>query len=178
MTLVSPGGFGGDIAFFLKLFSLPLLGLTTWLPRPKGAGRAVLESCFHDRRRIPAHLYVENERYDRCYPETLRVMRAVATLRGVRPELRAAWLARVGAHQGPVLVVWGRDDGIVPASDLIALRESYPQAETVTIPDAGHLVMPEQPEAFASTLLPFLDRAERDRGGAPTMGSGVADQER
>ncbi|HEX9496434.1 MAG TPA: alpha/beta fold hydrolase [Candidatus Limnocylindria bacterium] len=178
VTLVSPGGFGRDIALFLRLFSLPLLGLTTWLPRPKSMGRAVLESCFHDPARIPTHLYAENERYDRTYPETLRVMRAVATLRGVRPELRAAWLARAGAYRGPVLVVWGREDGIVPASDLVALRESYPAAETVTIPEAGHLVMPEQPAAFAAAFIPFLDRAERDDGGARTMVSGVAHQER
>jgi pimeloyl-ACP methyl ester carboxylesterase len=178
LTLVAPGGFGTNIAFMLRVFSLPILALTTWLPRPRSAGRAVLRSCFHDPSRIPAHLYAEGERFDRTYPETLRVMRAVATLQGVRAQLREEWLPRAGEYRGPVLVVWGKEDGIVPASHIGALRASYPDAELRLIEDAGHLVMPEQPERFAAALLPFLDRAERDGGGARTIVSGVAHQER
>ena len=176
MTLVAPGGFGLDIALFLRLFSLPFLGLTTWLPRPKSAARAVLRSCFHDTSRIPEHLYAEGERFDRSYPETLRVMRATATMRGVRPALREAWLARAAEYAGPVLVVWGREDGIVPASDMKTLRESYPDAELRTIESAGHLVMPEQPDAFAAVLLPFLDKVDTvDR--TDKVEGGVAHQE-
>jgi len=178
MTLVAPGGFGPDIALFLRIFSLPILRVTTWLPRPASAGRKVLESCFHDRSRIPAHLYAESARYDRTYPETLRVMRAVATFRGVRPSLREAWLARAGEYRGPVQVVWGRQDGVIPASHVQALRDAYPGAPIELIDQAGHLVMVEQPDAFAATLLPFLDRVERGPAAARTMVSGVAHQER
>ena len=178
LTLVAPGGFGPEIALFLRIFSLPFLGLTTWLPRPASAGRAVLESCFFDRSRIPAHLYEEGVRYDATYPETLRVMRAVATIRGVRRSLREAWLSRAGEYTGPALVVWGRQDGIIPSSHLEALHRTYPNAELRVIEDAGHLVMPEQPDAFAAALIPFLDAAERADGGARTMTSGVAHQER
>ena len=183
LTLVAPGGFGPDVALFLRLFSLPFLGLMTWLPRPRSAARAVLRSCFYDVSRIPDHLYAEGERFDRSYPETLRVMRAVATLRGVRPALRDAWLPRAAEYTGPALVVWGREDGVVPAAHMQALRESYPNAELVTIGSAGHLVMPEQPDAFAAALIPFLDRAERAAGSssgaaALSMAGGVAYQER
>jgi pyruvate dehydrogenase E2 component (dihydrolipoamide acetyltransferase) len=178
LTLVAPGGFGPEIALLFRLLALPFLHVTTWLPRPASAGRAVLESCFHDRAKIPAHLYEENARYDRTYAETLRVMRGVATFRGVRPALRNPWLERAGAYRGPVLVVWGRQDGIIPATHVGELRRAYPDAELRVIEDAGHLVMPEQPEAFAAALLPFLERAERGSAGARTMGSGVAHQER
>lgn len=178
MTLVAPGGFGPDIALFLRIFSLPFLGVTTWLPRPASAGRAVLESCFYDRTKIPAHLYAESARYDRTYPETLRVMRAVATFRGVRRSLRESWLARAGEYDGPALVVWGRQDGVIPASHVTALQETYPNAELRVIENAGHLVMPEQPDAFAAELLPFLARAEREPAPARTIDPGVAYQER
>ena len=187
LTLVAPGGFGPEIALVLRILSLPFLALTTWLPRPAGAGRAVLESCFHDRSRIPAHLYAESVRYDPSYPETLRVMRAVATLRGVRRSLREAWLARAGEYAGPVLVVWGREDGIIPAAHVAALRRAYPHAELRVIEGAGHLVMPEQPDACADALLVFLadternDAVSRARPGsanARTITSGVAHQER
>ncbi|MEP7003646.1 MAG: alpha/beta fold hydrolase [Chloroflexota bacterium] len=176
LTLVAPGGFGQDIALVLRLFTLPFLGLLTWLPRPSSAARAVLESCFHDPSRIPPHLYAEGARFDRTYPETLRVMRAVATVRGVRRSVREAWLARAGEYTGPVLGIWGQEDGIVPASHLAAIRDSYPGAELHTIASAGHLVMPEQPDAFAAVLVRFFDHTERP--GAHSIGTGVADQER
>lgn len=176
LTLVAPGGVGPELPLLLRLLSLPILGLMAWLPRPSGAGRAVLESCFHDRSRVPAHLYAENARYRSTYPETLRVMRAVATVRGVRRSLREPWLARASSLAIPALVVWGRDDGIMPASDLAVLRRTFPAAEVHAIESAGHLVMCERPDAFASALMPFIERT--GPVGARTMVTGVAHQER
>ena len=90
---------------------------------------------------------------------------------------------RAGEYTGPTLVVWGREDGVVPAAHVGALRQSYPHAEVRTIESAGHLVMPEQPDAFAAALIPFLDRAERSdpasrAATASSMAAGVAHQER
>ncbi|HVR88688.1 MAG TPA: alpha/beta fold hydrolase [Candidatus Limnocylindria bacterium] len=173
LTLVAPGGLGAEIALFLRALSIPVLALTARLPRPKRWGKAVLRSCFHDPSRVPAHLYAEGERYDRTYPETLRVMRHVATLRGVRPALRRDWIGRAGAYGGPVLVIWGRDDAIVPAAHAAAIRGLFPDVEVRVIDDAGHLVMSERPDAFAAALLPFLDEPV-----ARTMADGVRHQER
>lgn len=176
LTLVAPAGFGPDIARSLRLLALPGADRLAGLAQPAFLGRAMLESCFHDRARIPAHLYAEERRFAATAPELARVLRAVATRRGVRPELRAAWLARAAEHRGPVLVVWGEADGVVPAAHRSALRASYPAAEVVVIPAAGHLVMAERPAAFAAALLPFLARSEA--AAARTMGSGVAHHER
>ena len=178
VTLVAPGGLGSDIPLLLRWLSLPVLGVMSRLPRPAFLARAVLESCFLDRSRVPEHLYAEGARYDRTYPETLRVMRAVATVRGVRRSVREAWLGRAAEYRGPALVVWGRQDGILPAAHVDALRAVYPGAELAMIDGAGHLVMAEQPDAFAAALLPFLDRSERAGADARTMVLGVADQER
>ena len=118
----------------LSLFlSLPLLGLTAWLPRPRSAARAVLRSCFHDASRIPAHLYAEGERFDRSYAETLRVMRSVATLRGVRPALREAWLRRAREYTGPALIVWGQHE---VASGLAAVINGTTPFFTVLVANA------------------------------------------
>lgn len=177
LTLVAPGGLGAEPAPFLRLLTLPGVDRLARLPRPARLGRAVLESCFHDRRRVPAHLYAEERRFAASAPETARVLRAVATLRGVRPELRRAWLERARGHAGPVLVVWGREDGILPIAQVGAVRATFPDAAVVTVPAAGHLVMAERPEAFASALLPFLARAERAAAAARTMEPGVAHQQ-
>jgi pimeloyl-ACP methyl ester carboxylesterase len=178
LVLVAPGGLGSDIAPFLRLWSLPGLDLVMRVPRPRFIRHAVLRSCFADPARIPAHLLKELDRYDGTDAETMRVMRQVATLRGVRSDLRYAWMARAGRFTGPVLVVWGAADNVIPASQATALAAVFADHELAVIPDAGHLVMAEQPDAFAAALLPFLDRVERADPAARTMVSGVAHQER
>jgi len=178
LVLVAPGGLGNDIAPFLRLWSLPGLDLVMRAPRPSFIRRAVLRSCFADPTRIPAHLYAGLDRYGDTDAETMRVMRQVATVRGLRADLRHAWIARAGRFTGPVLIVWGAADNVIPASQASALGSVFADHELAVIPDAGHLVMVEQPEAFAAALLPFLDAAEREDGGARTMASGVAHQKR
>jgi pyruvate dehydrogenase E2 component (dihydrolipoamide acetyltransferase) len=178
LVLAAPGGLGSDIAPFLRLWSLPGLDLLMRLRRPRFIRHAVLRSCFADPARIPAHLFTELDRYDGTDPETMRVMRQVATLRGVRDELRLSWMARAGRFTGPVLVIWGSADIVISPSQADALGSVFTDHELAVIPDAGHLVMAEQPDAFADALLPFLDRAEREDTGARTMALGVAYHER
>jgi 2-hydroxy-6-oxonona-2,4-dienedioate hydrolase len=59
----------------------------------------------------------------------------------------------------PVRAIWGAGDSTaLPSIDAryAALREGHPELITHTIPDAGHWVMYEQPEAYASALLAML----------------------
>ncbi len=57
----------------------------------------------------------------------------------------------------PTLIVWGGDDRVIPK----AYAEKFAEAisgptEIVEIPNAGHLVDLDQPEALANEVLTFL----------------------
>jgi pimeloyl-ACP methyl ester carboxylesterase len=54
------------------------------------------------------------------------------------------------------LVVVGDDDFIAGPACAEAMLRELPDAELVTIPDAGHFVYAEQPEAFRAALTDFL----------------------
>lgn len=56
----------------------------------------------------------------------------------------------------PTLVVVGQDDQLTPVSEAQALVDAIPGARLAVVPDAGHLVNIEQPEAFNALLLDFL----------------------
>lgn len=57
----------------------------------------------------------------------------------------------------PVSVVWGADDSLVPPSYRELWRHSLAQhRETVVVPDAGHLVEWDQPEAVAAVAAELL----------------------
>jgi pimeloyl-ACP methyl ester carboxylesterase len=58
----------------------------------------------------------------------------------------------------PVIVICGQDDKMTPPAMNQALVDFIPQAELVTIPSAGHMVMLEKPAEVAATVRAFLDR--------------------
>jgi pimeloyl-ACP methyl ester carboxylesterase len=161
LTLVAGGGLGSEVAFFLRLCTLPGMALFARVfGRPEQA-RNVLRTCFYDSRRIPETLYEEAERYG--YPsfgEFVSALRSGVTIGGVKPSVRDYWVAQAPRYQGPVLVIWGRQDAVLPVAAAADAREVMPQAQIQLIDDCGHLPMIERPDQFLGALLPFLDRAE------------------
>jgi pimeloyl-ACP methyl ester carboxylesterase len=56
----------------------------------------------------------------------------------------------------PTLVVWGREDKIVPVACGEQYRRAIPNATLTVLERCGHLIPIEQPEAFAKLVLDFL----------------------
>ncbi len=64
-----------------------------------------------------------------------------------------------GAVTAPTLLVWGEQDRSIPLSAAERFqRELFPDAALEVIPDAAHCPFDERPEAFASVLLPWMER--------------------
>jgi pimeloyl-ACP methyl ester carboxylesterase len=85
---------------------------------------------------------------------------------GTRRAALEAIRTNVGSAEGllpritaPTLVVWGKEDGLLPPSEGLALSEAIAGARFVTIPDAGHLPQEETPENFSRTVAGFLREA-------------------
>ena len=58
----------------------------------------------------------------------------------------------------PTMVLHGELDALVPPENGRILAERIPGAELVTVPDANHVLMTDQPELVAKALLDWLDR--------------------
>jgi pimeloyl-ACP methyl ester carboxylesterase len=65
-------------------------------------------------------------------------------------------MARLGSVQQPTLVICGADDLMTPLRYAQFLSNTIPNAHLSVIPDAGHMVMLEQPRLVAESLLSFL----------------------
>ncbi|MEV1020968.1 alpha/beta hydrolase [Streptomyces sp. NPDC050264] len=70
----------------------------------------------------------------------------------------------------PVLVLAGEQDLVTPSGHSEAIAALLPDAEFVLVPDAGHLVMLEDPEAVTDRLADLLARAGVPAAAA-TVGS-------
>lgn len=58
----------------------------------------------------------------------------------------------------PSLVIWGAHDLLISPETGRRAAARLPHAEFVLFDKSGHLPMEEEPEAFLSTILPFLER--------------------
>src|SRR6266550_8802524 len=172
LVLVAPGGLGREVALYLRACTLPGMGLLARLPRSPSAARAALESCYFDVSRITPELYAEAERYGGpSFPEFVRALAQGLDLGGVRRALRDEGVVRSPTYRGPALVVWGREDRVLPIAHLDSLPELLPQAEVRIVERCGHLAMAECPDEFLDAALPFLDRAERMVVAGPAVSS-------
>jgi len=63
---------------------------------------------------------------------------------------------RIAQIRQPTLIVCGADDRMTPTRYSQFLADSLPNAVLKTIPEAGHMVMLEQPQATAAALEDFL----------------------
>ena len=64
---------------------------------------------------------------------------------------------RLHRVQAPALFVRGQADGVVSAEYLEGFAKLLPNARTLTIPGAGHLLHLEQPQALAAAIGAFLE---------------------
>jgi pimeloyl-ACP methyl ester carboxylesterase len=61
------------------------------------------------------------------------------------------------AGNAPLLVIQGLDDGLAPPANGRALREEFGgRVRLIELSNAGHALLPEQPEAIAQAVLAFL----------------------
>lgn len=161
LTLVAPGGIAPVLPPGFRFLVLPFMEhLGRWRTTPR-LTREILYTCFHDPSRCPDEVVAEAVRYQGAsLAEMISVLREGVTVwRGIREDLRQAWLSRRARYRGPMLVVWGREDRLLPsglAAEIAALSE---RAEVKIIERCGHLVMIERPDELSETLIPFLDRA-------------------
>ena len=73
----------------------------------------------------------------------------------------AGWKVDVGSDifSAPTLIVAGRRDSVAGYIDAGDLLESYPRSTLALIEDAGHALMHERAELFASLFVDWLDRS-------------------
>jgi pimeloyl-ACP methyl ester carboxylesterase len=72
-------------------------------------------------------------------------------------------MGRLGEIRCPTLVVCGEGDSLTPPKYARYLTDSIPGAALALVPEAGHMVMLEQPQAVNRAIVEFL--AERGNGG-------------
>jgi pimeloyl-ACP methyl ester carboxylesterase len=170
LVLVSSGGLGPEVSPVLRAAALP--GADLFIAATAGPGARVGSLLG---RGLGAFGLRPNA-------DVAEVARGYASL--ADSERRAAFLETLRAVVGtggqkvaagdrlylaealPILIVWGREDPIIPVAHGEAAVETLPGARLEVFDDVGHLPQVEAPGRFATVLERFLagtDPAEFDR---------------
>ncbi len=99
-------------------------------------------------------------------PELVNQVKAImnhTSLKGVMGDLvglkeRADSTPTLREIKLPTLILAGANDQIIPVKEAQLMQASIPGARLVVIPDAGHLLNLENPEAFNKAIRDFLSR--------------------
>lgn len=65
---------------------------------------------------------------------------------------------KIGQLRMPVNIITGRDDRLIPPENSVALADRIPGARLMVVPEAGHLLPFEQPDALHASLRDLLSR--------------------
>lgn len=147
------------LPLFVVLLRLPVLGpLVLSLAPATWSVRTILRLAYYDARKIE-RVFVEAY----AAPLRRRAGRAalVATARAMIPPDLDRLVARYRTIRSPVLLLWGREDRVVPLAVSACLRDAIPQARFVALDRCGHIPQEEWPDLTVSVLRGFMAEAER-----------------
>jgi pimeloyl-ACP methyl ester carboxylesterase len=121
---------------------------------------AVIRSFLAEPERLPRPWY------DSAADEYLRVMRDYRHRRAFYAALREIYLEPAYGDDGfwerlpglavPALFVWGERDWLVPSAFAEHVTRALPQAESVVLPDCGHVPQFELPQETTQLIRTFL----------------------
>jgi len=125
---------------------LTLRLLDRGLRRP-GARRALFSGLFYAPQRLRMELLWECFHHGTGKPGVLPAVRGL---------IGYDILDRLEEVEVPTLIVWGRNDHVVPANDAIGYAKRLRNSRTVIFDKTGHLPMAERPVRFNRVLETFL----------------------
>lgn len=141
---------------FVRALRSPVFGaLLTELVPSNFQTRTVLESCYYDKSRITAE---QVRRYGRMLsrPDVRHALRKTA--RQIDPNQLAKYVPLLSSINLPCLLIWGREDRIVPIQNGLRLQRDLPIAEIKIINNCGHMPHEECSRETVEALKAFLTK--------------------
>ena len=158
LVLVASAGLGQEVHLAFRMASLPMVGELCARPN-----RAIIARAFQEVVHDPAAITDEmvDQAYRRFYmpgarEALLKTIRAGLALSGVKPALLAAIKAALPAITVPTLIIWGKQDPVLPVSHALLAVENLPDARLRLLDECGHFPMFEHPQAFNALVKAFL----------------------
>ena len=158
LVLVCSAGLGKEVTLVLRIATVPMLGEILTRPSLNGT-RRLLKEFVKD----PAFLtddFVDLSYRMAALPgaqqAVLKTLRSAGNLFGQYDDTYRPIVDNLGSIESPVLIIWGRQDRVLPVAHGQAAVTRLPNARLEILEDCGHLPMLEQTQRFNESILDFL----------------------
>jgi pimeloyl-ACP methyl ester carboxylesterase len=138
----------------------PAIPAEVLLPRDEEGVRRLVAAVRNNAPIPPS--FVARDILARRLREEWVIRRALESMRAGRDWLNGS----LGRANMPVLIVWGKQDRLIPVHYAFALEAEFPRAELKVLDGCGHLPIADCPEAFDREMVTFLTAADAAPSGA------------
>jgi pimeloyl-ACP methyl ester carboxylesterase len=151
LVLMAPDGFPETKDIGTKPYEVPaIMGLIKYV-LPKYFVRKSIEPAFSDADALNNALV--NRYFDMLRAPGVRG----AILERSNQTIYTDPVPRLKAIKAPTLLIWGKQDQMIPSTNAQSYANVLSNSTTVLVPKLGHLLQEEQPEKGLAVVMQFLD---------------------
>ncbi len=158
LVLAASSGLGRGVPLSLRLTSIAHIGELLWRPSRSSVELGLKGIVYN-----PA--VITREMVDSSYQcaarpgsgrSFLSVLRTGVDWRGQRESLVRSTRGDLARISAPTLVIWGKQDHVLPPAHAQVVAEIVPKAQLIFFDHCGHLPQLERADEFNSAVLKFL----------------------
>lgn len=155
LILICSGGYNQDLPWHLKLIRMPVLGWLALHLMPATMNTlTVLRYSYYKKRRIS---WKQCKAYAKPISSSGGRHALIQVAKLAVPDNFEELIAQYPTIQVPTLIVWGRNDRVIPLSIGERLNRDIPNSRLVVLGETGHVPQEEKPEETIAEILRFLD---------------------
>ena len=156
LVLISSGGNAENLPRYLKLLRSVLGSLIVYSSPRKIAAKFVLRACYYDRKKITKE-QVNAYSGPIANPGGRHALFQTAK-QCIPPDIDGI-LAKLKTITVPTLILYGREDRVIPIQVAELLHQSIPNSSLEFIEQCGHIPQEEKPEETIARISKFLMNA-------------------
>jgi pimeloyl-ACP methyl ester carboxylesterase/putative sterol carrier protein len=169
LILLDPAAAGLPFPLYARLLGLLPAGVGT-IPVPwrKRIVVTAIRQMFANPERLPRAGYLAAaDEFIRIYRKGRARIALLSAMRGLIADDPEGFWQRAREINVPTLIVWGKEDRLVPVGLGHRLANTIRDSRLVVLPEVGHVPQFEQPEETRRLMLDFLDGINPPRWSRP-----------
>ncbi len=158
LMLIDSAGYPQKLPWFIWMTKIP--GLNPALAKllsPRFAAALVLKKCYYHKEAVTEE-QIDTYAYYGSLPGAAAAVTQTAKQIVPGDQGIEALLAQYKTIGVPVLIIWGREDEVVPLKVGRNFQRDIPDAQLVVLPHCGHIPLEEEPQATRQAVMEFLKK--------------------
>jgi len=159
LILIDAGAYKEYLPGYLKLMRSFLGRLIVYLVPSKLAAKFVLRASYYDKNKI-------TEEQVKAYADPIASEGGrhalLQTARQCVPANSDEIIAKLHSITVPTLILWGKEDGVIPIKVAELLNQALPDSKLEVIEQCGHIPQEEKPEETIASIFKFMNTVNQD----------------